>query len=217
MATVANLDLLITKANEQYAAIKSGDRATAMRAIFLGLVFWQIKNECPHGAFMKLASDRLAEIPQRTRQDYMKLALTYVEKTKLALPERLNIPDAQLALSLDDATGTEKEMVTRALVFIGELSLHELMIKHGIRAVGLKKDLTEDDGSDVAFDDLPIEEQLQRRRDEVFGGTIEHLSCLHKTLTLTDNLVLLDNTQLEAIETKLVELRQAIVAVRKSA
>lgn len=216
LAGPANLEQLCARANEQYAAIRDSDRSNSLRGVFLGVLFWQIKNECGHGQFMKIASERMRDIPVRTRNELMKLALTFVERTKLALPERFNIPDAQLALTLDDARGTEKEMVTRALSFIGELSLHELMIKHGIRAVGLKKDLTEE-ASEADDSNLPVEEQIRRRREQLFGGSIEHLNFLHKTLTVTENLTLLDNTQLEAIETKLVELRAAIVAVRKTA
>lgn len=211
---LANLDALFQRAAEQHALIKRDDRATTLRALFLGLLLYQIKNECEHGQFMKMATERLSDLPQRTRQDYMKLAYVYVEKTKLALPERLTIPDAQMALQMDGAAGTEREMIDKAMSFIGELSLHELMIKYDIRAVGLKGKLS--DEADAESDaPLPPDEELRRRREQLFGECAEHVMSLHKTLTTAEELMLLDPTQLDSIDSQLIEMRAAIAAVRK--
>ncbi len=216
-ATVAVLDSLIAKANEQYAAIKNGDRATTLRALFLGLLFYQIKNEAVHGTFEKIAAEKLSSIPARTRRDYMKLAITYVEKTKLALPERIEIPDAQIALALDDASSSDREMVTKAVSFIGELSLHELMIKHGIRGVGLKTELTEAAAVTDDLSSLPPEEQVRIRRERLFGSTAEFLGSLRNAFTKPEDLEVLEPIQLETIERELVELRALVVAARKAA
>lgn len=210
------LDTLIDKAIQQHLLIKQGERDGALRAIFLGLLFWQIKNECPHGKFMKLASDRMPEIPTRTRSDYMSLARVFVEKSRVALPERFDIPDAQLALGgLDEA---KAEIVEKAMGFIGELSIHELMIKHDIRAVGLKKKLGEGDGDEGDDTDanLPPDEVLRRKREEIFGQTAEHLTHLRKTITDTEQLAILQPDQIDVIKREVNELKAALDQISKS-
>jgi hypothetical protein len=209
-----NLDLLIDRANQQYAEIKRGDQSNSLRGIFLGLLFWQIKNEAGHGKFMAVATERMPDIGQTTRSHYMKLAAVFVEKSRLALPERMNIPDAQLALHLGDASGIEQEMVRKAIDFVGQLSLHELMIKYEIRAVGLAGKLR--DEADAENDvPLPPDEELRRRREQIFGETAEHVMRLHKTLTTADELQYLESSQLEMIDNQLIEIRAAIAIARK--
>ena len=192
LPTLGNLDSLFAKANEQYAAIKQGDRTTALRALFLGLVFWQIKNECPHGQFMKLANERMPSIPRQTRQDYMKLSMVYVDRTKLALPGHFEIPDAQIALSLGDGNGTEREMVTKAVSFIGDLSLHELMIKHGIRAVGLKTEL-DDQNSEPA-------PPTANEAEQFFAKVAENLYGIRTFATDATSIMRLTPEQLDTVD-----------------
>jgi hypothetical protein len=190
LPTVGNLDALFAKANAQYAAIKQGDRAVTLRAIFLGILFWQIKNECPKGEFMKLATERMPEVARQTRQDYMKLAIVFVEKTKLALPSHFDIPDAQLALSIEDSAGSKHEMVTKAFSFIGDLTLTELMIKHGIRGVGLPAQLTEGDATPPAPNEA----------DEFFAKVAENLYGIRTFATDTTSIMRLTPAQLDTVD-----------------
>jgi hypothetical protein len=190
LPTVGNLDALFAKANAQYAAIKQGDRAVTLRAIFLGILFWQIKNECPKGEFMKLASERMPEIARQTRQDYMKLAIVFVEKTRLALPSHFEIPDAQLALSIEDSAGSKHEMVTKAFNFIGTLTLTELMIKHGIRGVGMAAALAEGEGAKPAPNEA----------DEFFGALSEKLYGLRTFATDPKSIMRLTPEQLVTVD-----------------
>lgn len=192
LPTVGNLDALFAKANAQYAAIKQGDRAVTLRAIFLGILFWQIKNECPKGEFMKLASERMPEIARQTRQDYMKLAIVFVEKTRLALPSHFEIPDAQLALSIEDSAGSKHEMVTKAFNFIGTLTLTELMIKHGIRGVGMKTELDNQNG-----DPAP---PTASEAEQFFAKVAENLYGIRTFATDTTSIMRLTPEQLDTVD-----------------
>jgi len=126
------LDSLIARARSQFAKIRENDTANALRGLFLGMLFFEIKNEAGQGNFMRVADTRMPEICRSVRNDMMALARIFTDEEKIALPPQFAIPDAQTALQLTGDAVTE-EIVRAAVKFIGDLSLHALMAKWEVR------------------------------------------------------------------------------------
>ena len=107
----------------------------------------------------------------------MRLWGTFVRKSHVALPSALAIPDAQLALTLG-AEGPDAPITNAAVKFIGDLSLHALMTKWGIREKGKLG------GARDAADDGPIDPEA------LAAQAREELSAWHESgrqLLLTEN------------------------------
>lgn len=167
--TPALLADLCNRAQNQFATVCAADRENAIRGLFLGLLFWQIKNESGHGNFERTAKERLSEIPKRTRVELMKLTRHFVESARIALPEQLAIPDAQTALQLGDGTAAS-DLVAGAVKFVGDLSLHQLMVKWEVRdkkKLGGKRETVSDDDPAEAPDPEAL---FFQSRDEISGA-----------------------------------------------
>ncbi len=175
------LESKVQRANEQFAKIGSTDRENALRGVFLGGLFEQIKGEAGHGTFLKLARERMPEIPQERRNELMRLWGVFVRETKVAVPKQLAIPDAQLALALD-AKATQDELVGAALNFVGEQSLHALMVEKdviGTKALGGKRTKG---GNDKPA--APTAEELERQAKADISLAVEGL----RAVLITDNM-----------------------------
>ncbi len=127
-AAPALLTEQLARAREQFAKLKDNDKENALRGVFLGGLFWQIKEAAGHGNFERVASAQMAEIPKRTRVELMRLWKAFTGGIKLLNGKPIEIPDAQLALAKP-----EGPVIEAALKFVGDLSLHALMIEHGVR------------------------------------------------------------------------------------
>lgn len=215
-APAVQLSDLARQARDELVQIAQMEGAAAVRALRFGIVMHHIKSKLDHGKFQPWLAANFTDVKYRQLNYYMRLAIVFADSMRLNQAEVFALPGAQLQLPLDGQDGATRSVLEKVAKFVGDLSLTELLIKHDIKSVGLKKELGEG-AEDIDESNLPPDEVLRRRRDEIFGGTIEHLGSLHKVLTNTESLTLLDNTQLEAIENKLVELRAAIAAVRKTA
>ena len=191
------------------------EAASAMRALRFGIVMHHIKAKLKHGEFQPWIAKTFAGRGYRQCNYYMRLAIAFVDTMRLNEQEVFALPGAQLELTLDVQDSTTRAVIEKAAKFIGEHSLTELLIKYDIKSVGLKKEL--DDAKNAESDEsaLPLEEQIRRRRELVYGETTEHLSFVRKTLTSPEQLQLLEPSQLDTIEQELVELRAEIAKVRK--
>ncbi len=125
-------DALIENARAMYARLASGIHENALRGLFLGWLFIQIRDEVGHGNFLRVAKERLPEIPVRTRSELIKLFKEFQEETGVALPAGASVPDAQLALQLG-RDAAEAEVVNAAIKFVGSKSLHALMVEYEVR------------------------------------------------------------------------------------
>ena len=127
------LETKVVRAREQFAKLDATDKENALRGVFLGGLFEEIKQEAGHGNFLALAKARLPDIPQERRNEMMRLWGVFVRETKVALPAAMAIPDAQMALALPGGDAGD-EITKAALAFVGDFSLHALMQEHGVFA-----------------------------------------------------------------------------------
>jgi hypothetical protein len=125
-----HLKAKIATALKQFARLRDSNKENALRGLFLGGLLWQIKEEAGHGNFLRLATERLADIPKTTRNELMRLWLVFRDQAQLDAA-KLTIPDPQRALAKSGAA--QEAVVKAALAFVGELSLHALMVEHDVR------------------------------------------------------------------------------------
>lgn len=139
----------------QLAAVGEMESKAALGGVLSGMTLLRVKASMPHGTFGKWLQDsnwngRSNSTPasrQRTAGYYMRLALIFVEKTKATVPDLLALPGDQLSLDLaDNAAG--KRLAAKLQKFVGDCSLYELLVKHGIR--GVTRDADEAGGEDGA-------------------------------------------------------------------
>lgn len=193
-AAPAHLAETITRAREQFAKLRDSDKENALRGIFLGGLFTQLKQAAGHGNFERIAKDQMAEIPKRTRVELMRLWAAFVREAKVALPKELAIPDAQLALSLGGGEGPAAEVTAAALRFVGDLSLHALLVEHEVR--DKKKLGGAREGADAKPG--PVDpEQLAAHAKAELTDAVETL----RQLLLTDNVsTVLSKEEIRAVD-----------------
>lgn len=135
----------------QVAAVGELESKAAIGAVVAGLTLHRVKASVPHGKFGDWQAKHLTKIHGWSKATaaknvsyYMRLSQIFVEKTKIERPALLALPGDQLALDVGDSHQA-KEFFTKVSKFVGGISLTDLLIKHGIRSVGLKKELANDD------------------------------------------------------------------------
>ena len=124
------------------AAIARHEAQATKFALQIGVILWQAKAALPHGQFQPWIKENIAGKSYRSCAYYMKLTMAFVETARpgAALLECLS------GIDFEKDTGFDyNEHATLAAIakFTGDLSLTELLIKHGIKGVGLKGELTE--------------------------------------------------------------------------
>lgn len=126
---------------EKMAMLAAHEARAAQFGVQIGVMLWQTKAALPHGEFQGWIKQHIVGRSYRSCAYYMKLALIFVEKVK---------PGAQLLetlisvdLGAEKHTASEKIILGELEKFIGENSLTELLIKHGIKGVGLKSELAD--------------------------------------------------------------------------
>lgn len=133
----------------QLAAVGEMESKAALGGVLSGMTLLRVKASMPHGTFGKWleANSHGVRISHRSANYYMRLALIFVEKTKATVPDLLALPGDQLSLDLaDNAAG--KRLAAKLQKFVGDCSLYELLVKHGIR--GVTRDADEAGGEDGA-------------------------------------------------------------------
>lgn len=217
LPTVGNLapalETKVTRANEQYAKLGASDRENALRGLFLGGLFAQIKDEAGHGNFLPLAKARMPDIPQQRRNELMRLWGVFVKETETAVPAGLAIPDAQLALQLGKET--DDEIVRAALSFVGDLSLFALMIEHDVRE---KKKLGGARTKGAARDAQIDAEQLRILKRDEASEVLARARALYVEENLFQHLSVDESRAvLAGLEALVTEVRDALRPVFKAA
>lgn len=177
---VVTLDGNIERARQQWEKLCDSDKENALRGLFLGGLFDQIKAAAGHGNFLRLANERMPEIPQPRRNELMRLWHAFLGSTKRALPAGQEVPDAQLALQ----PNTPRNNVVRAAIkFVGTASLYDLMVEWEVRD---KKPLGgARTARATALATALDAEQLSLFAMEEIGGGLETL----KRMLITENLL----------------------------
>jgi hypothetical protein len=122
-------------------AIRRHDVQAAQLSLQIGVLLWQTKATLPHGEFQAWIKSNVDGRGYRVCAYYMKLALAFTEKVK---PAAWKI-EAMMTLDFDATKHTDEELSALDTMkqFIGENSITELLIKHGIKSVGLKSELAD--------------------------------------------------------------------------
>jgi hypothetical protein len=124
----------------------------ALRGLLVGMALVRIKHSMPHGTFGPWVQENITAFGDRWASYLMRLGLAFAEKAKVTKPELLAIPGDQTELALDTMEGAQRRFVEKAVKFVGELSLNELLIKYGIKAVGVKTELTKAEATEQKVD-----------------------------------------------------------------
>lgn len=204
---VADDDLkkLQRMAVNQIAAIGEMENRAAMGAILAGLTLHRVKASLPHGEFgpwitQITAEDQkrtggafLSQIKARQCQYYMRLALIFLGKCRVAKPDLLALPGDQTELTLDGATGPAKRFADKLKGFVGDLSLNELLIRHGIKGVGLKSALEEGEGG------------ARRPGEDFYAEVAERLLKFRSIITDRTALARLSRDQLRALKAEVTD------------
>jgi hypothetical protein len=140
----------------------------------------------------------------------MRLATVFIERTRATKPEMLALPGDQTSLDLAD-NHHGKQLAAKLATFVGELSLNELLIKHGIKGVGLKTELTDAAAAEVA---LTPEEQAARdaaERDDAWQHTWESVQTLRNHFTEPAKLNLItDPVKIGQLKAEVVEISKLL-------
>jgi len=199
----------------QVEAVVRSQRFTAQGAILAGLTLHRVKASIPHGSFGGFIAQKLTGInnwkPGTAKVNasyYMRIATLFVERARVTKPDLLALPGDQTTLTLGD-THEARALVAKLEKFVGECSLDELLIKHGIKGVGLKTELM-----DAAAAELPLTEQeeaarLAERQESAWLATWESVQLVRAHLVEPAKFNLItDPKKLETLKSELVEINR---------
>lgn len=176
------LSRLQAEAIHQFERLRCIRHEETLRGLMLGLMLHRIKASLPYGEFGKWQKANTSTISARWVNYLMRLALVFVEASKLTKPMLLALPGDQTELELDTLQGQQRSFVERAQKFIGALSLSELLDKHGIKETAKLGGARAKTGKGEKPANLDPEQLYHQSRDEI-GGALDRL----ETLLLREN------------------------------
>jgi Protein of unknown function (DUF3102) len=185
---VEKLPMLQKLVIDQLAAVARMERDAALHAIVIGLTLYRIKASLPYGQFGKWISKHLE--PKKSQvNNYMRLATAFLENSGVSKPDLLALPgdSAKMILTGD---GPAKRLFKKAVEFVGDKSLNELLIEHAIKSAGTGS------GSGAPAAVPPGGE------DPLWADTAEHLMGLRTLLLDPETMKRFTATQLNDIETQ---------------
>lgn len=175
----------------QVAAVGQLETKAAMGGTIAGLTLTRVKHSLPHGKFGAWL-DQLAAggaVKKSQANYYMRLGLVFLEKMRVDLPQLLALPGEQLSLEVGD-NHTAKQFLGKLEKFVGDLSLNELLIKHGIKGVGMK--LALEQGEDGEAGKLGAAE-------DYFAEVAQRVYGFRQIVTSRESLQRLSPQQLETL------------------
>lgn len=180
------------------------ERNAARRAVVLGLTLWRVRFALPHGQWMPWQQEHLAT--GKTQVNYiMRLALAFLVKSRATKVELRALPADTVELSADH--DLSRALLARLDKFVGECSLNELLVKHGIR--GVTRD-TDDQGGDGADTGQPGEQLL-------FTEVASHFYSLRQNLCRREVILRYTPEQLDAAAREIEEIRSSFLALYQEA
>lgn len=184
------LEQLKTAATTQLTGIAKMEGAAARGGILCGLTLHRLKASLPHGQFLPFVDQmfptgtfKQSPITRRKNASYyMRIAEVFVTKAKIGKTDILCLPGDPLALEITDQHEA-KRLLEKLDQFAGECSLNELLIKHGIKGVGLKKALEAEQAKEESDAEgaAPTQEQLYLQYRDEIGGAILRAESLFLT------------------------------------
>lgn len=209
------VEQLTQVAQQQLAAIPNLENEAAVRAIFLGLTLQKLRAIAPHGTWEETLKQIVTSVTIWTPKTaltngkyYMRLASFFVEKTRVTVPEMLALPGDQTELAIDENSSAQARRFSEKLgKFVGQWSLNELLVRHGIKGVQ-----REDDGNE----NQPPEKQLQNAREKVWEKVWNGTEALLEVLTAEDEIHYLDDKKVELLSQRVLEIKRKLDARRAS-
>jgi hypothetical protein len=167
----------------------------AMGGILAGLTLHRVKASLPHGKFgawvaqISTSGGNLPAVKKSQASNYMRLALVFVEKAKVQKPDLLALPGDQTALELGD-NAQHARFLGKLNGFVGDLSLNELLIKHGIKGVGLKTELEKQEAEEAT---------TQGTAEDYFADVAASVYGFRQIVTSRESLARLTPQQLDTL------------------
>ena len=201
----------------QVLAVARSQRFTAQGAILAGITLHRVKASLPHGQFGPFLAQKLAKLTFWTpgyakvcASYYMRLATVFIERAKVTKPDILALPGDQTTLTLGDSHEA-RALVGKLEKFVADCSLDELLIKYGIKGVGLKSALADELANETA---LTPEEQAARdaaARDSAWQHTWESVQLLRNHFTEPAKLNLItDPVKIQQLKAEVVEVSKLL-------
>jgi hypothetical protein len=190
---------------EKLGLIRAADRQQILLAFQIGALLWRTKASLKHGEFQDWIRTNVDGRGYRSCARYMKLTLRLAEERSLsdrgwtALLDLHRVDDEALS-------GAEAEAAEAVSSFARDLSLTELMVKHGIMGVGLKSELTSEEPPA-----LTAEQQQQQELALIWEQTYTPAKTLADVLT--EKAGALNADQRSALES---ELNRALDILRRA-
>ena len=160
----------------QLKLLRSLRREEALRSLLVGAALLRIKASLDRGAWMPWVQANITDFGQRHVNYLMRLAMAFFDKSRIDKSELLALPGEQLDLAVEGKEGAQRRFMEKALKFVGELSLAELLDKHGIKEIK-KLGGAREAGDRAPAAALTAEEWYLKSRDEI-GGAIERAESL---------------------------------------
>jgi len=158
-------------------------REEALRSLLVGAALLRIKASLNRGEWMPWVETNITDIGQRHVNYLMRLAMAFFEKSRIDKSELLALPGEQLDLAVEGKEGAQRRFIEKALKFVGELSLAELLEKYGIKDTK-KLGGAREAGAPSPVAPLTAEQLYLQSRDEA-SGAIERA----ETLFLKENIL----------------------------
>lgn len=128
----AMLPKIQAAALQQLAEVARLGRERGARAILAGLALCRVKASLKHGQFLPWLKANVG-VGKTACNDYMRLALAFVEKAGVSKPDLLALPGDQTNLAIDESDEAQRRFFSKLEKFVGQSSLSELLEKHGIK------------------------------------------------------------------------------------
>lgn len=117
---------------QQLAEVNRLGRERAARALLAGLGLCRVKASLKHGQFQPWLKAHV-KVGLVSCNNYMRLALAFVEKAGVSKPDLLALPGDQTNLAIDESDEAQRRFFAKLEKFVGQSSLSELLEKHGIK------------------------------------------------------------------------------------
>lgn len=190
--TGGQLAALQTATISQLALIRRLESESALRAVLVGLALHRIKASLPYGQFGPWLAQNV-EAKRSQANNYMRLSTAFIAQARATKVELLAMP-GDLALSSEEPGA--RKLLAKALSFVGECSLNELLVKYGIKGVTREGDEPANDGSPATEADGQL----------FFAEIAEHVLGIRTSVLNPQNIARLTPRQLDDLRAELANL-----------
>lgn len=169
---------------QQLAEVNRLGRERAARALLAGLGLCRVKASLKHGQFQPWLKAHV-KVGLVSCNNYMRLALAFVEKAGVSKPDLLALPGDQTNLAIDESDEAQRRFFSKLEKFVGQSSLSELLEKHGIKGqpklggARLPEGQDEDESADHEALAAQKREELSRWVEEGHRLLITENACQH--------------------------------------